>query len=69
MRGGWWKTIHISQGSVTTCLRRGGIFKHEFVAIFFILLRSPSVKKSLKTGQYLVKLSARVIGVLFFDSV
>ena len=26
--------IHISQGSVATCLKRGGIFKHEFVANF-----------------------------------
>ena len=34
--------IHISQGSVATCLRRGGIFKHEFVAN---LLPSPLVKK------------------------
>jgi len=24
--------IHISQGIVATCLKRGGIFKHEFVA-------------------------------------
>ena len=24
--------IHISQGSVATCLKRGGIFKHELVA-------------------------------------
>jgi len=24
--------IHISQGSVATCLKPGGIFKHEFVA-------------------------------------
>jgi len=24
--------IHISQGSVATCLKRGGIFKQEFVA-------------------------------------
>ena len=24
--------IHISQGSVATCLKRGGIFKHKFVA-------------------------------------
>jgi len=24
--------IHISQGGVATCLRRGRIFKHEFVA-------------------------------------
>ena len=24
--------IHISQGSVATCVKRSGIFKHEFVA-------------------------------------
>ena len=24
--------INISQGSVATCLKRGGIFKHKFVA-------------------------------------
>ena len=34
--------IHISQGSVATCLKRGGIFKHEFVAN---LLPSPLLKK------------------------
>jgi len=34
--------IHISQGSVATCLKRVGIFKHEFVAN---LLPSPLVKK------------------------
>jgi len=34
--------IHISQGSVATRLRRGEIFKYEFVAN---LLLSPSVKK------------------------
>ena len=34
--------IHISQGSVATCLKRGGVFKPEFVAN---LLRSPLVKK------------------------
>ena len=34
--------IHISQGSVATCLKRGGIFKHEFVANF---LQSLIVKK------------------------
>jgi len=25
---------HISQGSVATCLKRGGIFKHEFFCKF-----------------------------------
>jgi len=34
--------IHISQGSVVTCLKRGGIFKHGFVAN---LLQSLTVKK------------------------
>jgi len=34
--------IHISQGSVATCLKRGGMFKREFVAN---LLPSPLVKK------------------------
>jgi len=34
--------IHISQGSVATCLKRGGIFEHEFVAN---LLASTLVKK------------------------
>ena len=34
--------LHISQGSVATCLRRDGIFKYDFVAN---LLPSPSVKK------------------------
>jgi len=38
---------HISQGSVATCLKRGGIFKHEFVAN---LLLSRLVKKFLKIG-------------------
>ena len=35
--------IHISLGSVATCLKRGGIFKNEFVAN---LLLSPLVKKN-----------------------
>ena len=39
--------IHISQGSVATCLRRGGMFKYSFVAN---LLLSLSVKKSFKIG-------------------
>ena len=35
--------IHISQGSVATCLKRGGILKHEF--FFANLLLSPLVKR------------------------
>jgi len=42
--------IDISQGSVAACLKRGGIFKHEFVAN----LLASATKKILKIG--LVKL-------------
>jgi len=52
--------IHISQGSVATCLKRGGIFKHKFVAN---LLLSRLVKKILKIG--LVKLWPRVWCIVF----
>jgi len=57
--------IHISQGSVATCLRRGWIFKHAFVAN---LLLSSSVKKfenRLIFGEVMVK---SLQSVLFFDS-
>ena len=40
-----------------------GMFKHDFVAN---LLPSPSVKKSLKIGKYLVKLWARVCYLVFW---
>ena len=40
--------VHISQGSIATCLKRGGIFKHEFVAN---LLPSPLVKKFWKSNN------------------
>jgi len=40
--------IYISQGSVATYLKRGGIFKQEFVAN---LLPSPLVKQNLKIGK------------------
>ena len=39
--------IHISQGSVATCLKRGEMFKYEFVAN---LLPSRLMKKILKIG-------------------
>jgi len=52
---------HISQGSVGTCARHGGIFKHEFVAYLLnYYLLSLTVKKNLKIGSHLVKLRARV---------
>jgi len=59
--------IHISQRSVATCLRCGGIFKHGFVAD--LLLSLP-----VEIGKYLVKLWARVWclflthGVVNFDT-
>ena len=40
--------IHISQGSVARCLKRGGIFKDVFVAN---LLQSLIVKKILKSDN------------------
>jgi len=54
--------IHISQGSVSTWLRRGGIFKHEFVAN---LLLSPLVKKFWKSGNSWWNYGQE-FGVLFF---
>jgi len=36
------------QGSVATCLKRGGIFKHEFVANFFTA--EFTSEKNLKIG-------------------
>ena len=39
--------IHISQGSVATCLGRDGMFKQNFVANELL---GPAVKKSLKIG-------------------
>jgi len=44
--------IHISQGSVATHLRHGGIFTDHFIAN---LLLSVSVKK-IKNGQHLIEL-------------
>jgi len=40
--------IHILQGSVATRLKRGGLFKHEFVAN---LLQSRLVKKFRKSDN------------------
>jgi len=56
--------IHISQGSVAACLKRGGIFKHRFVAN---LLPSPLVKKFRKLGNSW-RSYGQEFGVLFFDS-
>jgi len=54
--------IQISQGSVVTCFRRGGIIKCEFVAN---LLPSPRVKKVWKSGNIWGSYGQE-FGVLFF---
>jgi len=56
--------IHISQGSVATCLKRGGIFKHEFVAN---LLPSRRVKK-LKNRIIVSEVMTKSLVSCFFDS-
>jgi len=48
--------IHTSQGSVATCLKRGDIFKHEFVAN---LLPSRLVKKILKNWTTVSEVMAK----------
>jgi len=54
--------IHISQGSVATYLRCGGIFKYEFVANLPVSLSVKELRKSVNIwGSYGQKFS-----VLFF---
>ena len=54
--------IHISQGSVATYLRRGGIFKHDFVANLPLCLPVKEFWKSINIwGSY-----GREFSVLFF---
>ena len=48
--------IHISQGSAATCLKRGGIFKQEFVAN---LLLSPLVKKKIENRMTVGEVMAK----------
>ena len=54
--------IHISQGSVATCLKRGGIFKHDFVAN---LLPSQLVKK-IENRIIVGKVVAKSLASCFF---
>ena len=54
--------IHISKGSVATCLKRGGIFKHEFVAN---LLLSPLVKKILKSDNSCEVMAKSLVSCFF----
>jgi len=55
--------IHISQGSVATCLKRGGIFKHEFVAN---LLPSRLVKKNIENRIIVSEVMAKSLVSCFF---
>ena len=56
--------IHISQGSVATRLKRGGIFKHEFVAN---LLPSRLVK-NFENRIIVSEVMAKSLVSCFFDS-
>jgi len=56
--------IHISQSSVATCLKRGGIFKHKFVAN---LLPSALVKK-IENRIIVSEVMAKSLVSCFFDS-
>ena len=47
--------IHISQGGVATCLKRGGIFKHEFVANFLPSRLVTNVENRIIVGEVMVK--------------
>ena len=57
--------IQISQGSVATCLKRGGKFKHEFVAN---LLPSPLVKRKIENRIIFGEVMAKSLVSCFFDS-
>jgi len=53
--------ISISQGSVVTCLRCGGIFKYDYVAS---LLPSLTAKEFFLIGEQLAKLHAEVYSIV-----
>ena len=55
--------IHISQGSVATCLKHGGIFKHEFVAN---LLPSRLVKNFFENRIIVSEVMAKSLVSCFF---
>ena len=47
--------IHISQGSVETCLKRGGIFKHEFVANLLPSLLMKKFENRIRVSEVMAK--------------
>jgi len=60
----YFEDTDISQGNVATHLRCGGIFSDSIIINFLLIL---SVKKSLKIGEYVMKLSVRKNFDNFFD--
>jgi len=56
-------TFYISQCSVATQLRCGGMFRNHFTTNFS---RNIAVKKNLKIGQYLAKIWTKLCGLLFW---
>ena len=57
--------IHISQGSVATCLRRDGVFKQNFVANELL---SPAVKKKFENRLIFGEVIGNSLVSCFFDS-
>ena len=47
--------IHISLGSVATCLKRGGIFKHQFVASLLPSLLVKNFENRIIVGEVMGK--------------
>jgi len=47
--------IHISQGSVATCLKRGRIFKHDFVANLLPNLLVKKFENRIIVGEVMAK--------------
>jgi len=54
--------FHISQGSVATQLRCGGMFSNHFIANF----PQNANEKILRIGQYLTKIWTKLCGLLFW---
>ena len=47
--------IHISQGNVATCLKSGGIFKHEFVANLLPSMLVKKLENQIIVGEVMAK--------------
>jgi len=56
--------IDISQGSVATCLRRGGIFKYDFIINLLLSLTVKNFESRLTFGE----VTDKSMVYCFFDS-